>query len=91
MPTRVFRGEIAKELIKFLMKFKHLMKLARPTLPEPSTTKPTSTRALQTVAKRRTKLIRYQNTCRKKNSRYFFETKLPCQEEKKVKIVATLK
>ena len=48
MPTLDLRGEIANELTKFLMKFKHLMKLERPTLPDPSTIKPRSTRALQT-------------------------------------------
>ena len=49
MPTLEYRGEIVNELTKFLMKFKHLIKLARPTLPEPSTMKPRSTRALQTI------------------------------------------
>ena len=44
----MYLGEIENELTKFVMKFKHLMKLARPTLPDPSTTMPKSRRDLQT-------------------------------------------
>ena len=50
----MYLGEIENELTKFVMKFKHLMKLARPTLPDPSTTMPKSRRDLQTDKERKT-------------------------------------
>ena len=47
----MYRGEIENELTKFVLKFKHLMRLARPTIPDPSTIMPTSRLDLQTEQK----------------------------------------
>ena len=47
----MYRGEIENELTKFVLKFKHLMRLARPKIPDPSTAMPTSRPDLQTEQK----------------------------------------